>query len=196
MELECIEYIEIIKPFLLPQGETAVKVVSLHLLSHIVILIIHLHRWVDIGCPIFVCKQILNGKLTFLLVHFLLFGLSQVESNNFSVLWEGEMFKWHKVFVILRVQSSCRDQVTYAVNFMKLTRHVNWNSKIIKKLLPIISEGHNILIDSISTILTLKVRALCLFQFFRLVIHSLLTLETLISNKAVIFRLLHLYILK
>ena len=189
MELECVENIKIIKPLLLPQGETAVKVVSLHLLAHIVILIIYVRRWVDIECLIFVCKKILNGKLKFFLVHFLLSGLSQVERNNFSVLWEGKMFKRHKVLVILRIQSCCRYQITYPVNLMKLTRHVNWNSKIIKKLFPIISEGHDILIDSIPTILTLKVWALCLFQLLGLVIHCLLTLETLICNQAVIFRL-------
>lgn len=44
---------------------------------------------------------------------------------------------------------------------MKLTRNVNGNSKILKKLPPLLSEDHYIRIDSIPTIFTFIVQALC-----------------------------------
>ena len=55
---------------------------------------------------------------------------------------------------------------------MKLTRHVDGNSKILKKLPSLLSEDHYIRIDSIPTILTLIVLALCVSQILRsMIIH-------------------------
>jgi len=98
--------------FLLSQGQTALELVLFQLIALLVMLINHFCLWVVIGFPLFALDKILNGKLNFFLDPFILFGHSQVESNNFSVLREGKMFKRHKVLVIDRVQSCRGDQVT------------------------------------------------------------------------------------
>jgi hypothetical protein len=75
---------------------------------------------------------------------------------------------------------------------MKLTRHVYGDSKIFKKLLPLLSEDHQIRIDSIPTILTLTVLGLCVPQVLRPMIIHLLTKEFLVTIDAVLFGQLHL----
>jgi hypothetical protein len=78
---------------------------------------------------------------------------------------------------------------------MKLTRHVNGDPEVSKKLLPLLSECHHIRVDAIPTILTLVVLASCVpsHDVLRLFMIHLLTVESLIVIDAVFFGLLHMY---